>query len=88
MAKTPRLRRLHAYRLSGMTRRMWQSPHPRWGRPAALVGIFIGTWKASRTWYGFEVRVGGKEQGCIFMPQEDLDQLTVEDLGPYGGPKE
>lgn len=77
-------RRGRAYRLTGMERRMWQVPHPRYGRPAHVVGIYIGRMIGTRVWHGFEIRVRGRERGVIFMPQSDLDRLGVEDLGPAG----
>ena len=82
---TLKLRLHHVYRICGMTRDMWQVPHPRWGRPSHLIGIFVGTMSGSRTWFGFEIRVRGKEQGVIFMPESDLRRLTLTDLGPYPG---
>jgi hypothetical protein len=77
-----RLKRLHLYRLSGMRNSMWQVGHPDYGKPNSLVGMYIGCWKATRKWYGFEIRVGGKERGVIFMPESDLNQLTLEYIGP------
>ena len=79
----PRLRKGHAYRLSGMTPKLWQVPHPQWGTPESLVAVFMGRLVASRTWHGFEVRVGGKEQGMLFIPEKDLNKLTLQDLGVY-----
>ena len=75
----------HLYRLRGMKSSMWQVGHPHYGRPPTLVGVFLGKMQGTRTWYGFEIRVGGKERGVLFMPQSDLDQLQVEGLGPYTG---
>src|SRR5678815_3744798 len=79
----PRMRYGRVYQLSGMTREMWQVGHPRYGRPHTIVGIFIGKDVGTRTWYRFEIHVGGQERGTISLPQEDLDQLDVTDLGAY-----
>lgn len=77
----------HVYHLSNIRRRMWAVGHPRYGKPTALVGICIGFMVGSRTWYGFEIRIGGKEQGVIFVPREDLQHMTIKDLGPYHAPE-
>jgi len=66
-----------------MTPDMWQVPHPRWGKPDSVVGVFLGALKGSRTWYGFEIRVGGTEQGVIFFPEADLNKMKYKDLGVY-----
>jgi hypothetical protein len=71
------------YQLSGMLPGMWQVGHPRYGKPKQLVGIYIGSMRGTRKWFGFEVHVGGKERGVIFMPEEDLALLGIKDLGPY-----
>jgi hypothetical protein len=68
-----------------MKRKMWQVAHPLYGKPSSIVGVFIGRWDGTRNWYGFEVRVHGEEKGMIFIPEEDLDVMTVTDLGPYHG---
>lgn len=78
------LRKGQAYRLTGMEKQMWQVPHPRYGRPGSVVGVYIGRMAGTRVWHGFEIRVKGRERGVIFMPQADLDRLGVEDLGPAG----
>jgi hypothetical protein len=80
-----RLTRHHAYHLRGMKRSMWQVAHPVYGKPSSIVGVFIGMWDGTRNWYGFEIRVRGEEKGMIFIPQEDLDMMTLTDLGPYHG---
>jgi len=82
----PKFRYRHMYRLTGLTRRIWQVGHPRYGRPSSLVGLFIGCLRGERRWYGFEIRVGGVEQGCIFMPENDFETVRAQDLGPYETP--
>lgn len=77
-----KLRHGRLYRLSGMKSSMWQVPHPSYGRPVSVVGRYIGTMKGTRRWYGFEIHVGGRERGVIFMPEVDLAQLKVEEVGP------
>lgn len=66
-----------AYYLEGMEEDMWSGGHPIYGKPRALAGLFLGTLKGTRTWYGFEIRMGGKEAGVIFMPEEDLKALRI-----------
>ena len=73
----------HVYKLSGMSKEMWQVPHPRFGTPYTINGIYQGTIVGTRAWYGFEIHVRGKEEGMIFMPEGDLVRLRIRDLGPF-----
>jgi hypothetical protein len=95
MAVAVRARKLRVgrvYRLTGMTPEMWQVGHPRYGTPSVLVGWLIGIGRGTRQWFLFEIQKSGKdgirrEIGTLQMPLEDLNRLTVEDLGPYHAPE-
>lgn len=79
MAQTPILVVGRAYRLSGMAAEMWTVAHPQYGKPWELAGKYLGYLQGERSWHGFEVWVGGKEVGVIFMPGEDLARLQVSE---------
>jgi hypothetical protein len=78
-----KLKHRHLYRLSSIPKKMWQVGHPHYGTPSKIVGLYLGYLKGSRNWHGFEIRVKGKEKGVIFMPDNDLEIIKVEDLGLY-----
>ena len=68
------------YRLEGMVRTMWDSPHPVFGAPPSLAGRYLGCLQGVRRWHGFEVWVEHREEGVIFMNDDDLCKLTVTKL--------
>lgn len=71
----------HAYYLEGLGRLTWDAPHPRYGTPDRLAGKYLGCLHGARHWHGFEIWIGGREQGVIFMTDEDIVQVQVTDLG-------
>jgi len=70
----------HSYYIEGMAPMMWDSPHPQFGAPNAIAGLYLGHLQGVRMWHGFEVWLKGKEVGVIFMTEDDLSKLRVVDL--------
>lgn len=66
-----------AYYLEGMDRPMWDRPHPRFGAPPALATRYLGSLQGNRRWHGFEVWVANREEGVLFMNDDDLGKLKV-----------
>ena len=66
-----------AYYLEGMKKEMWDAPHPIFGAPPAVAGRYLGCLQGARRWHGFEVWVRGREEGVLFMNDEDLSKLVV-----------
>ena len=73
--------RWHRYLLFGMQPDMWDNHHPAFGAPDTIVGKYLGSMSGNRVWHGFEIWRERKEVGVLFMTQDDLDKLTVTDLG-------
>lgn len=67
-----------AYYISDMVEELWTTGHPKFGKPRSVAGYYLGCLHGTRRWHGFEVWAGGKEQGVIFMTEQDLEKLTVE----------
>ena len=68
------------YYLEGMVRSMWDWPHPRYGAPPALATRYLGALQGNRLWHGFEVWVENREEGVLFMTDDDLNLLKVTPL--------
>jgi hypothetical protein len=66
-----------AYLLSGMRKVVWDTPHPRFGSPDAVAGRYLGSLKGQRRWHAFEVWLGGREEGVLFMNEADISQLDI-----------
>jgi hypothetical protein len=66
-----------AYYLEGMERPMWDRPHPRFGAPPSLATRYLGSLQGYRRWHGFEVWVENREEGVLFMNDDDLSKLKV-----------
>jgi hypothetical protein len=69
-----------SYYLNGMGHAMWDVPHPKFGRPKALAGRYLGCLCGIRTWHGFEIWVDGQEHGVIFMNDSDIAKLSIIDI--------
>jgi hypothetical protein len=69
-----------AYYLQGMASEMWDAPHPVFGAPRALAARYIGCITGSRRWHGFEVWIENREQGVLFMNDDDLLKLRVTEI--------
>lgn len=71
----------YAYYLQGLKPEMWDVGHPKFGKPSAIAGRYLGHRSGQRTWHVFEIWIesGGvlTEQGAIIMSQQDLDAVTV-----------
>lgn len=68
------------YYLEGMVRPMWDGPHPRFGAPPALATRYLGSLQGHRLWHGFEVWVESKEEGVLFMNEDDLKKIRITPL--------
>jgi hypothetical protein len=69
-----------AYYLEGMETEMWDAPHPVYGMPKCIAGMYIGYVTGRRRWHAFEVWVAGEEEGVLFMNDEDLSKLSVTEV--------
>ncbi len=78
----PRLVPGFAYYLEDIPPKVWDVGHPRWGKPRALAGRYLGApaFAGRREWHIFEIYVGVDEAGAIILSRETLEQMTVKRL--------
>jgi hypothetical protein len=76
----PRLVPGVAYYLDGLPAKMWDVGHPKFGKPRALSGRYLGSVSGRREWHVFEIWVGMSEEGAIILNQSDLERITVRKL--------
>lgn len=76
----PRLVPGFAYYLEGLPAKMWDVGHPKFGKPRALSGRYLGSVSGRREWHVFEIWVGMNEEGAIILSQQDLENITVKKL--------
>lgn len=69
-----------AYYLEGLPPKMWDVGHPKFGKPVALSGRYLGAVHGRREWHVFEIWVGMHEEGAIILSQRDLESITVKKL--------
>lgn len=69
-----------AYYLEGLPAKMWDVGHPKFGKPRALSGRYLGSVQGRREWHVFEIWVGMTEEGAIILSQQDLENITVKKL--------
>jgi len=76
----PRLVPGFAYYLEGLPAKMWDIGHPKFGKPRALSGRYLGHVNGRREWHVFEIWVGMREEGAIILSRQDLESITVKKL--------
>ena len=69
-----------AYYLEDIPAKVWDIGHPRYGKPRALAGRYLGSVRGRREWHVFEIYVGADEAGAIILHRGDLEQMTVKRL--------
>jgi hypothetical protein len=69
-----------AYYLEGIPEKMWDIGHPKFGKPRAISGRYLGLVSGKRRWHVFEIWVGTQEEGAIIISQEDLLTVSVRRL--------
>lgn len=69
-----------AYYLEGLPAKMWDIGHPKFGKPHALSGRYLGFVSGRRQWHVFEIWVGMQEEGAILLSKQDLETITVKKL--------
>lgn len=69
-----------AYYLEGIPEKMWDIGHPKFGKPRALSGRYLGSVTGRRQWHVFEIWVGAEEEGSIIISHRDLENVTVKRL--------
>lgn len=69
-----------SYLLSGLEATMWDVGHPRFGKPAALAGRYLGSLMGLRQWFVFEIWLDLQEIGVIVMNDTDLAKVTIRRL--------
>lgn len=69
-----------AYYLEGIPEKLWDVGHPKFGKPRALSGRYLGSRQGKRLWHVFEIWVGTEEEGAIIISQRDLETVTVKRL--------
>ncbi len=69
-----------AYYLEGIPAKLWDVGHPRFGKPRALSGRYLGTVRGRREWHVFEIWVGSSEEGAIILSRDDLESIKIERL--------
>jgi hypothetical protein len=69
-----------AYYLEGLPAKMWDVGHPKFGKPRAISGRYLGTVQGRREWHVFEIWVGEREEGAIILNRTDLEAITVQRL--------
>lgn len=69
-----------AYYLEGIPPEKWDIGHPRFGKPRAISGRYLGMVAGRRQWHVFEIWVGEREEGAIILSQSDLEAITVKRL--------
>lgn len=69
-----------AYYLEGIPPKIWDVGHPRFGKPRAISGRYLGGVHGRREWHVFEIWVGDKEEGAIILNRQDLESILVERL--------
>ena len=76
----PRLVPGFAYYLEDIPAKVWDVGHPRYGKPRALAGRYLGTVAGRREWHVFEIFVGVEDAGAIILNRADLEAMTVKRL--------
>ncbi len=76
----PRLVEGFAYYLEDIPAKVWDVGHPRYGKPRALAGRYLGSRKGRREWHVFEIFVGLEDAGAIILNDADLELMTVKRL--------
>jgi hypothetical protein len=63
-------------------RKCGTSGHPRYGKPRALAGRYLGppAFAGRREWHIFEIYVGVEDAGAIILNRQDLEQMTIKRL--------
>jgi hypothetical protein len=69
-----------AYYLEGIPAKLWDVGHPRFGKPRALSGRYLGAVQGRREWHVFEIWVGEQEEGAIILSRTDLEAISVQRL--------
>jgi len=82
MPPFPRLVPGFAYYLEDIPPKVWDVGHPKYGKPRALAGRYLGppTTPGRRDWHIFEIYVGVEDAGAIILNRQDLEQMTVKKL--------
>jgi len=76
----PRLVPGFAYYLEDIPAKVWDVGHPKYGKPRALAGRYLGSFRGRREWHIFEIYVGVEDAGAIILNRNDLEQMTVKRL--------
>jgi hypothetical protein len=69
-----------AYYLEGIPPEKWDVGHPKFGKPRAISGRYLGNVQGRREWHVFEIWIGESEEGAIIMNRQDLEAITVKRL--------
>lgn len=69
-----------SYYLEGIPAKLWDVGHPRFGKPRALCGRYLGAVQGRREWHVFEIWVGDQEEGAILLNTMDLEAISVQRL--------
>lgn len=69
-----------SYYLEGLPSKMWDVGHPRFGKPRAICGRYLGSVQGRREWHVFEIWVGENEEGAIILNRTDLEAINVKRL--------
>lgn len=80
MSAVPRLVAGFAYYLEGIPIERWDVGHPRFGKPRAISGRYLGSVAGRREWHIFEIWVGDTEEGAIILSRSDLEAINVQRL--------
>jgi len=76
----PRLVPGFAYYLEDIPSKVWDVGHPKYGKPRALAGRYLGSLSGRRVWHMFEIFVGVEDAGAIVLNRADLESMTVKRL--------
>lgn len=69
-----------AYYIEGIPPEKWDVGHPRFGKPRAIAGRYLGAVQGRREWHVFEIWINDREEGAIILNRTDLESLTVQRL--------